>query len=293
MSLETDTNAPQRTPEQEGRRVLVLEAFSLDTAMCTKYGFGGHDVDIDGVDLADITDANLHNLQGAFAGDYPEAYAAATAEIARRAMFTNTTPPAADPQPAPLPPPSVPENSNQLGAAPNTASPPPPDTSAPVAVPEPVTASAPVDVTTPAVPQDAPVQAEPVTDTPATAVVAADQTPAAPAPEAVTAPVTEAVTQPVTALTTIPADEALHAETNDGLVMFMAANGVGPATSREHAIELLKAARDKLAADVLVVDADVAAVGAAVAEMDVAQDGSTPGSVWNNAHQLWVMPDAA
>lgn len=73
-----------RTPEQEGRRVLVLEAFALDQAMRTKYNFGESDVDIDAVDLADIPTAVLVELEGAFKGDYPEAFAAATAESDRR-----------------------------------------------------------------------------------------------------------------------------------------------------------------------------------------------------------------
>jgi hypothetical protein len=96
--------------------------------------------------------------------------------------------------------------------------------------------------------------------------------------EPATDAVTGLVTAPVTALPGIPADDVLEEATDESLVILMAAHLSDPrAESRAAAIDLLKAKRD--AAPVMV--------------MDVAQDGSTPGSTWNMAHQLWVMPGAA
>jgi hypothetical protein len=94
-------------------------------------------------------------------------------------------------------------------------------------------------------------------------------------------PVTDAAAstgQTVTGPGPIPADDVLDEATDETLVLLMAAHLSDPrAESRAAAIDLLKAKRD--AAPVMV--------------MDVAQDGSTPGSTWNMAHQLWVMPAAA
>ena len=90
----------------------------------------------------------------------------------------------------------------------------------------------------------------------------------------------------------IPDDATLDESTDEGLVILMVKHlESAAATSRDHAISLLKAARDEASKAVGEVMAEVEAVVAMIE--GVAQDGSTKGSTWNMTHQLWVMPKAS
>lgn len=90
------------------------------------------------------------------------------------------------------------------------------------------------------------------------------------------------------AIAPIPADDVLNEATDEGLVMLMAAHGVGPATSRENAIELLSKARAGEPLGNIPTKEEVLAA----CETILADPEDHTGKVWSNPLQAWVTPSA-